>query len=313
MEMSITIEKVVDAVELGEGPHWDVTSQKLYYVDINGQKIMRLDPTTGKVNYAYMKDGHVGVVVPVEGTKDKLIAGVGRNVVLVSWDGESNNDNPPIKVLASLDTDRTDTRINDGKCDPAGRFWAGTMGLEVNSTIEPNRGALYLIDSDSSVKKVLSPVSISNGLTWNLQKDVMYYIDSMTRQVSAYDYNNADGSITNKRVIFDIKSNNIEGLPDGMTNDADGNLWVALFNGKAVIQIDPKRGKLLRKIELPVDRITSVAFGGPQLDTLYVTSAYVGMTAEQRKLKPDSGALYSIKGLGVKGCPPNNFKYHILQ
>ncbi|XP_031778273.1 regucalcin isoform X2 [Nasonia vitripennis] len=255
------------------------------------------------------EDGPVGVVIPVEGTTDKLVVGCGRDVVLVTWDGENDTTSPPVKKLLSLDTDRTDTRINDGKCDPAGRFWLGTMALEVNDAIEPDRGTFYAVDQDLNLRKIISPVSISNGLAWSLQNDVMYYIDSMSYQIWAYDYNHKDGAINNKRVIFDLKKNNINGLPDGMTIDADGNLWVALFNGGAVIQIDPKNGKLLRKVELPVDRITSVAFGDPQFDTLYVTTAHVGMTAEEKKSKPNSGSLYAIKGLGVKGCPPTNFKY----
>ncbi|KAJ8666826.1 hypothetical protein QAD02_008488 [Eretmocerus hayati] len=254
------------------------------------------------------EDGPVGVAVPVEGKKDQLVVGCGREILLVTWDGESNVTDPPIKKLASLDTDRTDTRVNDGKCDPAGRFWCGTMAIEVNCHIEPNRGALYLLDKELVLKTVHSPVSISNGLTWSPQRDVMYYIDSTEYQIWAFDYSNSTGSISKKRIVFDVKKNNLKGLPDGMTIDADGNLWIALFDGAAVIQVNPESGKLLRTIKLPAEKITSVAFGGPQLDVLYVTSAHVNMTAEQKEAKPESGSLFSIKGLGVRGLPPTDYK-----
>ena len=309
-KMSLSVNKVAPPVELGEGPHWDVKSQTLYYVDIDGRSILRFNPANGKVTYARLKNGHVGVAIPVEGSKDKIVAACGTDIMLVTWDGESNVEDPPMKKIASLDTDRTDTRINDGKCDASGRFWLGTMAHDVNGTIEPNRGTLYKLGADLVPKSVISPVSISNGLTWSLDNGVMYYIDSPTLQVWAFDYDPVSGTMENRRVVFDLKENNIKGIPDGMTIDTNGNLWIALFNGAAVIQVDPDSRKLLQKIDLPSEKITSVAFGGPNLDILYVTSARVNMNSAERNKKPDAGSLYAIKGLKTCGCPPNNFKYN---
>ncbi|KAL7295469.1 hypothetical protein TKK_0011121 [Trichogramma kaykai] len=306
---TIVVEKVADSVELGEGPHWDVKKQKLYYVDIDGRKILRFDPLTKRVTYAHVKHGHVGVAIPVEGSDDEFVAASGTDLVLVTWNGEENADEPPMKKIASLDTDRSDTRINDGKCDAYGRFWLGTMAHDVGGQIAPNRGSLYRIGPDLKPESVISPVTISNGLTWSLDDNVMYYIDSPTHQVWAFDYNVSTGDVHNKRVVFDLKKNNIKGIPDGMTIDVQGNLWVALFDGAAVIQVNPKTGKLLQKVQLPVDKITSVAFGGPNLDILYVTSARVNMSDEEKSRKPDAGSLFAIKGLGVTGLPPYNFKY----
>ncbi|KYQ54553.1 Regucalcin [Trachymyrmex zeteki] len=244
--------------------------------------------------------GTVGVVIPVDEPVDQLIVGSGKDVVLVKWDGDSNESKVPVKVLCSLDSPQAQTRINDGKVDSAGRFWLGTMGNEINGKIAPNLGTLYRVDNDLEPEKEISPVTISNGLAWNIEDDTFYYIDSPTRQVTAYDYNPNNGTISNKRIVFDLNNTNLKGLPDGMTIDADGNLWIALFGGSQVICVDPKTKKILFKVELPAENVTSVAFGGPLLDTLYVTTSGYNISAEQRQATPHAGALFAVTGLGVQ-------------
>ncbi|KAJ8682520.1 hypothetical protein QAD02_018312 [Eretmocerus hayati] len=310
---AVTVERITPPVEHGEGPHWDVSTNKLYHVDISSQKIWQVDPITGQRTFIYLKDGPVGVVVTVENSPNELVVGCGRDVVLVKWDGEQNITNPDprkyFQKLASLDIDRNDTRVNDGKCDPAGRFWIGTMGLEINDHIEEGRGSLYRIGQNLTPTNLVTSVTVSNGLVWGPKNDVMYYIDSPTRKIVAFDYNLEYGSLGSKRVVFDLERNHVIGIPDGMTIDAHGDLWIALYKGFAVIQVDPIHGRRLRTIDLPAPRITSVAFGGPKLDILYVTSSRFGMDDEEKKKYPSSGSVFAIKGLGVQGLPQTSFKY----
>ncbi|KAG7213993.1 hypothetical protein KM043_001365 [Ampulex compressa] len=281
----VTVEPVAGRFGLGEGPHWDHHTQKLYFVDIFGQKICRLDPATGTVTYAFIENGPVGNVVTVDDMPDKFVAG--------------------------SDTDSSGTRWNDGKVDSTGRFWGGTMGIEAGSTFTLNKGSMYSIDSDLVPKQQISPVSISNGIAWNIEDNTLYYIDSLTYQVTAYDYDPNSGNISNKRIIFDVKKNNLDGLPDGMTVDTEGNLWVALYGGNQVIQINPKTGELLRSVKIPAKNVTSVAFGGPLLNTLYVTTSSYGLDADQLKADPKAGYIFAVHGLGVRGLLANSFKLNV--
>lgn len=304
----VTVERLVGGYCLGEGPHWDHITQKLYFVDIYGHKLCRLDPETGNVTSVTL-DGPVGVAVPVDGSTNKFVAGCGTNFVLFTWDSNTTLQSCPTQVLAKVDTEKTGTRINDGKVDSCGRFWGGTMALEEGSILKPNEGSFYSIGSDLVPRKHISPVSISNGLAWSKDDDTFYYIDSLTYQVVAYDFTASTGSISNKRIVFDLKKNNVPGLPDGMTIDTDGNLWVALYFGGAVIQINPKSGELMRTVNIPgAKNVTSVAFGGPNLDVLYVTSSSLGLKEEDQKEQPNAGYVFKITGLGVRGYNAHSFK-----
>ncbi|CAL7942671.1 unnamed protein product [Xylocopa violacea] len=303
------VEPLFGPCGLGEGPHWDHISQTLYFVDIFAQKIFRLNPETGIITTAFVDNGPVGFVIPLEGSTNKLVAGSGIDFVLVSWDGDKDLAKCKPKVLVTLDSNRTETRWNDAKADSSGRLWGGTMGFEKDGSFPPNVGSLYCIDNNLGLKKQVSPVTISNGLAWNPDNDTLYYIDSPTYQVVAYNYDSQTGAISNKRVVFDLKKNNIPGLPDGMTIDTNGNLWVAVYGGAGVLQINPKTGELLRFVKInTAQNITSVAFGGPNLDVLYVTSASIGLNENQLREQPHAGYLFTIKGLGVRGFPANSFK-----
>ncbi|XP_043289097.1 uncharacterized protein [Venturia canescens] len=304
MKPGISIEPISEPQTLTEGPHWDIDDQVLYFVDIPKQTLFCYDPATGKVTNAYIKNGQLGVAIPVSGKKNTFVGGAGTDFVQIVWDPKTNNTEPDVKVLATVDTDRNGTRFNDGKIDPKGRFWAGTMGIE----LEPELGSLYRIGSDNVPKNMISPVSISNGLVWSHDNKTFYYIDSPTLQVWAYDYDLETGEISKKRVVFDYKSLNLPGLPDGMTIDTDGNLWIAIYDGARVISIDPKSGKLLRTLKIPAKQVTSVAFGGPNLDTLFVTTARVGLKSEDLKSQPKAGSVFAVKGLNVSGKPMLRFQ-----
>ncbi|KAG5341759.1 RGN protein, partial [Acromyrmex charruanus] len=309
--VNLTVEKITDTYGFSKSLYWDNYTQKLYFVNFYDQYIHSLDPATGVFHNALSEHGNIGIAIPVAGTIDQFVAGAGKDVVLVTWDGKSNKSNVPVKVLFSLDS-QVSTRTYDGKVDPTGRLWIGTMSDKVAMTdmnkmaVIPKQGSLYRINDDLKPEKKISPVTISNGLAWNRQHSLMYYIDTFT-QIVAYDYSPNNGTISNKKIVFDLNRTNLKGLLDGMTIDTNGNIWIALFGGSRVIGVRPKTGTVLCKVELPVKNVISATFGGPLLDTLYVTTTGYTLDKEQI-LNPQAGAVFAIKGLEVRGVPDNMFK-----
>jgi sugar lactone lactonase YvrE len=190
-------------------------------------------------------------------------------------------------------------RFNEGKCDPAGRFLAGTMAYDLT----PGAGSLYRLDPDLTVTKLLDGVTISNGLTWSADGTTMYYIDSPTQGVDAFDYDPGTGRLANRRRIVDIPA--AAGLPDGMTIDAEGCLWVALYGGAAVHRYTPK-GRLDTTLSFPVTNITCPVFGGPRFGLLYVTSARDGLDERQLAAQPHAGAVFTAD-VGAQGLPGLRF------
>ncbi|XP_052120069.1 regucalcin-like [Frankliniella occidentalis] len=315
------IQQVTPPSQHGEGPHWDCGQNMLYYVDISGQMLHRYDPATKDLK-AVRFDGPVSPVVPVLGTLDQLVVGVGTDLVLVTVDwgaqGVEPHVNQTVTLLASVDRDKPDNRFNDGKADRAGRLWIGTMGPEpVVGQVTLGRGSLYRFQAANSsvrgsehleVEKVLSPVDISNGLAWNDIETLMYYIDTPSGRIDVFDFDPDKGTIANGRPAFDLRANNITGHPDGMTMDADGNLWVACFDGGQVIKVDPVAGRLLQQVPIPASRVTSVVFGGRDLSTLYVTTMNKGLSPEQLREQPAAGSVFAVTGLGTTGRRPGSRK-----
>ncbi|XP_068586282.1 regucalcin isoform X1 [Cebidichthys violaceus] len=298
MMSSVKVECVVKASALiGEGPVWEESEQTLLFVDIGGQKIHRWSPSTNQIQS--LETGEtVGFVVPRR--SGGYVAGVGRSIVAVDW---------PTQMMTSLvevDEDKKNNRLNDGKVDPIGRLLAGTMGKEERpAEVQRQQGSLFSVNSDLSVTKHLSQVDISNGLDWSLDQNTFFYIDSLSLTVDAFDYDSTSGHIGNRRVVYRMEEG--EGLPDGMTVDADGHLWVACYNGGRVINIDPITGVRLQTVSLPVMKTTSCCFGGPDYSDLYVTSASLGLDHSGRRQQPLAGGTFKVTGLGVKGRPSNSF------
>lgn len=180
------------------------------------------------------------------------------------------------------------------------------MGKEERpAEVERQQGSLFSVNSDLCVTKHLSQVDISNGLEWSLDQKTFFYIDSLSLTVDAFDYDCHSGLIGNRRVVYRLEEG--AGLPDGMTGDADGRLWVACYNGGRVIHIDPATGVLLQTVSLPVMKTTSCCFGGPDYSDLYVTSASLGLDQSGRRQQPLAGGTFKVTGLGVKGRPSNSF------
>ncbi len=290
--MSDDVKILVDVHALiGEGALWDEAQGVLYWVDILSNKLYIYDPASGE-NRAFDVGQHVGTVV--------LRASGG--VMLAVYDGFAAYDleSQKLTLISDPEADLSNNRFNDGKCDPAGRFWAGTMAYSNQTT----QGSLYRLDTDLSVHKMLGNIGISNGIVWSLDQQTMYYIDSKAYTVRAFDYANATGDISNERVVITVPRE--MSLPDGMAIDAEGMLWVAHFGGSAVRRWDPNTGQVLAAIELPAKQITSCAFGGPNLDTLYITSGANGLDEAALAKQPHAGALFAVKP-GVRGVPTFKF------
>ncbi|MET3504600.1 SMP-30/gluconolactonase/LRE family protein [Halalkalibacter oceani] len=277
---------------LGEGPCWDGKSQRFYWVDILGKTVHCFQPETETTEVTEVGDLVGAVVVREQG--GLLVATQTGFYTLDEATGEA-------ELISNPEPELADNRFNDGKCDPAGRFWAGTMDIDEQ---KPS-GSLYVLHPDRTVEQKLSDITISNGLAWSSDRKTMYYIDSPTKQVNAFDYELATGEITNKRVVVTIPEG--EGIPDGMTIDQDDMLWVAQWGGYKVSRWNPRTGERIGEVAVPAKQVTSCCFGGEQLDELFITTARRGLSEEELQRYPHSGGVFHIKP-GVKGTPSYSFK-----
>ncbi|HDR51202.1 MAG TPA: SMP-30/gluconolactonase/LRE family protein [Mariniphaga anaerophila] len=287
------VELVLDTKsDLGEGAIWNYKTGELIWVDITGKILNFYNPKL-KNNKEMLTGQMIGTVVPAESGK-----------VMVALENGFYQLDPETgakKLIANPEEDIPGNRFNDGKCDPAGRFWAGTM----STTGKRQAGALYRLDADGSVHKMIDNVGTSNGIVWSLDKTKMYYIDTPTRKVMAWDYNNETGEISHPKTAVNVPEE--MGYPDGMTIDADGNVWIALWSGSAVGCWNPETGELLRTIDVPAKNVTSVAFGDDDLGTLYITTARTGTSEEELEKFPHAGGVFKIRP-GVKGVEAFFFK-----
>lgn len=287
----MTAELILDAqAQLGEGPIWSAKDRRLYWIDIDVGLVHVFDPTT-RENRTIPVGQAVGTVVPRKSGGLMLALAHG----FASLDLETEK----VEMICDPQPDGG-TRFNDGKCDPAGRFWAGTL----DPTDAPERGALYRLDADLSVHTMLPKVSISNGIVWSLDATTLYFIDTPTACVAAFDYDNATGAIENRRVAVEIPEE--EGWPDGMTIDAEGNLWIGMWDGSQVGCWNPRTGEKLASIRVPAKRVTACAFGGEKLDELYITTARMELSDEELHQHPYSGGIFRAKP-GVRGIDAYEF------
>lgn len=271
--------------KLGEGPVWHPLQQKLYWVDILNCQIYSYDPATGQ-RHSFDTDKPVGALAPID-EDNMLIALQGEIAVL-------NTENGTIKELAKIEEDIPTNRCNDGKCDPQGRFWIGTMDFDE----VPQKGALYCLAKDKGLTKVLDKLTISNGLDWCTRRNKMYFIDSFDRVVKAYDFDPHSGKIMNGKII--IKAKDDRESPDGMCIDREGMLWIAFWGGKRVGRYNPDTGEHLLDVEVPALHVSSCTFGGADLTTLYITTARKDVSTTQLEQYPLSGSVFSCH-TNVKG------------
>jgi sugar lactone lactonase YvrE len=275
---------------LSEGPRWDGGRSELVWVDVLAGRLHRARPGADgqlEVLQTFQVACHLGAAAPAAGGGYVLAAGPG--FVHVDEAGA-------IRELAQPEAGYADVRMNDGACDPQGRFWAGTMAYDET----PGAGCLYRLELDGRCTQVLTGLTISNGIGWSPDGATMYLADSGTGDISAFDFDPVTGDLSRRRAVLHITTPNA--VPDGLTVDHRGNIWVALWNGGALALYRPD-GYLLDTIPLPVDRPTSCAFGDVGGGTLFVTTAREGLGEAARARQPDAGRLLRLDSPGVTGAP----------
>jgi sugar lactone lactonase YvrE len=276
---------------LGEGPLWDPEDRLLYWVDIKGRAVHRFDPVTGRDARWAVPD--------VVGSLARREAG-GLVLALRTGFHFLDLDTGSLTPVAQPEPDRPENRFNDGKPDRRGRFWAGSMhDPETRPT-----GALYRLDPDGACHRMVDGVVCSNALCWSPDGRTMYHADTLRRIVWAWDSDPDRGEIANRRVFVELAPD--EGAPDGATVDAEGFVWLAHWDGSRLTRHDPS-GRVERVVRLPVQHPTCPAFGGPDLDVLYVTSASIGLSAEALAAQPCAGGILALDP-GVRGLPEARFR-----
>ncbi|VEN60392.1 unnamed protein product [Callosobruchus maculatus] len=300
---SFTIDQVTDPIQHAEGPFWHAETEELYFVDTFKSTVYRWSYKNKKTQ-SYHLENHksVGVIIPIKNKKDQFIVAADRDICKLYWPASDNNTEAKLEHLASVDKDKPANQFNDGKADSNGRLWLGTLTRNKDLSVAPEGGSLYSISGPKDIHEKAKPLSISNGLDWSNDENKLYHIDSETRKVAEYDFNKETGDIHNKKIIFDLRDHpSLEGIPDGMVADEDGNLWVALHGGSAIIKIDPNTGNLLETIKMPAKYCTSLVFGGTDLATIFVTTSRLKVNEKELSQTPSAGSVFAITNLGVKG------------
>lgn len=273
---------------LGEGPVWDTERKGLWWVDIKKKKVYFLNSdsdTPQIINLSQM----VGMSVPT--TDNRLLVALENTLEVVT------PENGQAEIIYPIEPDLPHNRSNDGKCDAKGRLWFGTM----NVNDEKFKGNLYSYDPQNGLQLHRDNCSISNGLCWNADNTILYYIDSPDQDIKAFDFDLGNGTIANERVIAKIE--NSDWIPDGMTIDNEGNLWVAMWGGASVQCFDPNTGQIIDSISVPALQTTCCTFGGENRQTLFITSARTGMNEQQLQEYPLSGSIFKVE-LPLSGAAP---------
>ena len=269
---------------------WDGHNGRLLWVDILRGEVHSFDPVT-RQDATFDVGQHVGMVALRKG--GGLILAVPDGFAMLDDDGE-------LTRITYVESDLPGNKMNDGKCDSRGRLWAGSAPYDETQF---GAGSLYRLNTDLTVHKMVEHVTVSNGLDWSLDDSLMYYIDSVTYSVDVFDFDAPTGEIRNRRTLFEIDRE--LGEPDGMTLDADGFLWVAIWDGRCVNRYTPE-GRLDGQISVPGGKVASCSFGGRDLADLYITTATETLTAEQLDNEPLAGGLFRARP-GVVGRQANMF------
>ncbi|MDI9597490.1 MAG: SMP-30/gluconolactonase/LRE family protein [Atribacterota bacterium] len=291
--MNYTAELIVDAkAVLGESPLWDQNKKVLFWIDGAGKKIHKYNPLTGKDTFINANQW-VGCIALME--DGNLIAALQNGIYYVNFEEKT------FDFITNPEEHLPQNRFNDGKCDAYGRFWAGTMYIDASVK---GAGSLYKMEG-LKVTKVLSNVTISNGPVWSIDNRTMYYTDSPTREISGFDFNIESGTITNKKTVIKIRED--EGIPDGMTIDEEGYLWIAHWGGGKISRWNPGNGKKISEIKVSTLNVSCCTFGGENLDELYITTGRLECSSETLKTYPHSGGLYKVK-VSTKGMKSSRYK-----
>jgi sugar lactone lactonase YvrE len=273
---------------LGEGPVWDARVGRVVWVDIDGKTLHMTEPGSG-LTQSFSMPERIGIAVPRD--SGGFVAALEDGFWWIDAEGD-------VDQLVAVDTRGGKLRFNDGACDPAGRFWAGTMAY----TNAPGAGSLYRLDTNLHLTRVLDDVTISNGIGWSPDGATMFYVDTPTGRIDAFDFDIATGEPSNRRPFVEIEG---PGRPDGLCVDVEGAVWVALWPGWSVRRYLAD-GTLDAVIPVPVAKVSSCVFGGFGLDHLYITTAQVDLTDEEHDAQPLAGSLFTTNP-GVRGVPRASF------
>lgn len=288
------IDIVVDVkTELGEGPLWDVDTQRLYWIDSKGRRIFRSTAEGAEVR-AWEVPTEIGSLAIRKDGAGAILALANGFHTLDFATGDIDLINDPEEGL-------DENRLNDGKVDKQGRFVAGSMNrLESGPT-----GNLYVLDTDFTVRQLESGITVSNGPCWSPSGDTFYFADTWSGEIWAYDYNQDKGTVSNRRTFASVDTSS-GGAADGSTVDSEGYVWNALVYDGKVVRYTPD-GSVDHVIDMPVRKVTSVQFGGPDLDILYVTSMSRPPLPRFPEDPVQAGSLFAIRGLGITGLPEPRF------
>jgi sugar lactone lactonase YvrE len=280
----------IGQVRLGEGPWWDCDRSVLWWVDVLGGVLYCYDPAARST-----ESWSTGALVSCVATRvdGSLLVGMQDGF------GTFHPSTGHLERLVAVEENLVTNRFNDGNVDPAGRFWAGTMDRDGS----PGAGTLYRLDPDLSCRPMVEGVSISNGIDWSPDSRHMYYVDTLTGRIDVFDFDLDDGTIRNRRCLVEVPRSS--GTPDGLTVDAEGHIWVALFGGSSVRRYDPN-GSLSGRVALPVSNVTSCAFGGTELADLFGTSATEGLDESEYLSQPGAGDVFRVRQ-NFRGRPATSF------
>lgn len=295
----------------GEGPLWDDENQRLFWVDNAENKIRAYYPKTNQDTSYQLQKSPMSLVKYL---KDELIVIMKDGFYLYNLKQET------LKELLKPKDLNGKLLLNDAKCDPQGRLWAGSVNDDfrlykesqdsLQTEFHGQIASLYRIEKNLDIKVAKDKVTLSNGLDWDPIRNIMYYIDSANQEVVQFDYDPKTGEISNEEIVYRFEES--DGLPDGMTIDQEGMLWVALFKGGVVAKIDPFQKKWVDSITLPTTNVTSCTFGGEELRTLFITTAAEPLSEIERIQQPTAGCLFSAE-LEVGGYQTNIFQGYLKQ
>lgn len=274
--------------DLAEGPVWH--DGCLWWVNIAAGELHQLDPTTGFHEQRHL-GGNAGCAAPCE--DGRWLVARDRQLNWLDWDSGA------MTPFCEVEPEKSQNRFNDGQCDSRGRLWIGTMDKQAAAAA----GSLYVIEAGHKPRRVLNGLTISNGMSWSLDDRTFYFTDTATNRVDVFDFDSATGAISNRRALATFPP---EEFPDGMTLDAKGNLWVALWGAGAVVCHDGRTGRELRRIRVPASQTSSCAFGGAQLDELFITTARTGLSGAALEREPQAGGIFRVRP-GVCGRPARSF------
>lgn len=278
------------ASRLGEGPVWDVRTGSLGWTDIDRQQLHSYDPSSGASRTLTFEFAIGAFAMAPE---NRLVLATPRGFMTCDENGRD------LRLVAEVEADKPETRMNDGKCDRAGRFWAGTMASDAIQ----GAGSLYRLSPSGSTARMLEGVTISNGLAWNADDSLMYYVDTAEQRIDVFDFDLDTGTIARRRPFVHIPS--ADGMPDGITIDMDDHVWVALWGGGSVRRYSPN-SELDAIVSVPASLVTSCVFGGDSFGDLYITTASIGLDADELVSQPGAGRLFCCRP-GVRGLPTAPF------